>query len=131
MLRESPKHPLARTLFALCAVIFASCLAAASDGAWTSRACVDVGGATSLGGATNFDFLVLASIADSPRFLAMAGYRSMAMQRTELGSGADSKATSRRAVAQCIDHGAAPYGPVPLIFAAAGLNFIVTGSATQ
>jgi hypothetical protein len=125
MLRESPKHPLARTLFVLCAVIFASCLAAASDGASNSRACAR------FGGATNFDFLVLASIADSPRFLAMAGYRSMAIQRAELGSGADSKASSRRAVAQCIDHGAAAYGPVPLVFAAAGPNSIVPGSATQ
>jgi hypothetical protein len=125
MLRESPNHPLVRTRFVLYAVIFASCLAAASDGASSSRAC---GG---LGRATNFDFLVLASIADSPRFLAMAGYRSMAIQRAELGSVADSKAFSLRAVAQCIDHGAASYGPVPLVFAAAGPNFIVPVSATQ
>ena len=125
MLRESPKHPLARTVFVLCAIIFVSCLAAASDDASSSRACADLGGAANLGGATNFDFLVLA------RFLAMAGYRSMAIQRAELGSGADSKGLSRRAVAQCIDHGAASYGPVPLVFAAAGLHFIVPDSATQ
>jgi len=131
MLRESSKHPLARTLFVLCAVIFVSCLAAASDDGSSSRACVDLGGATNVGGATNFDFLVLASIADSPRFLAMAGYRSIAIQRAELGSGADSKALSRRAVAECIDHGAASHGPVPLVFAAAGTNVIVPGPATQ
>jgi hypothetical protein len=61
----------------VCAVIFAGCLAAASEHASQSPAYPD------LDGPTNFDFLVLASIADSPRFLAMAGYRSMAMQRAE------------------------------------------------
>jgi hypothetical protein len=30
-------------------------------------------------GPSNFDYLVLASIADSPRFLAMAGYRTAAL----------------------------------------------------
>jgi hypothetical protein len=124
-MRESPKHPLARTLFALVAAIFAGCLAVASDGASNSRACAE------LGGATNFDFLVLASIADSPRFLAMAGYRATAIQRAELGSGADSKTSWRRTVARCIDHPAASDRPVPLVFAAAGPNFIVPGSATQ
>jgi hypothetical protein len=35
-------------------------------------------------GPTNFDYLVLASIADSPHFLAMAGYRTAAL--TSMGS---------------------------------------------
>ena len=75
--REPRKHPLTRTWVVLCAVVLASCLAAASESGSNSSACPD------LGRATNFDFLVLASIADSPRFLAMAGYRSIAMQRSE------------------------------------------------
>jgi hypothetical protein len=75
--REPRKHPLTGTWLVLCAVVFASCLAAASEKASSSRACPD------LGSPTNFDYLVLASIADSPRFLAMAGYRSIAMQRAE------------------------------------------------
>jgi hypothetical protein len=68
---------LARPWLVLCAVVFASCLAAASENASGSHAYPD------LGSPTNFDYLVLASIADSPRFLAMAGFRSMAMQRAE------------------------------------------------
>jgi hypothetical protein len=75
--RESRKHPLTRTWLVLRAVVFASCLAAASENASSSRVSPD------LGRPTNFDYLVLASMADSPRFLALAGFRSMAMQRVE------------------------------------------------
>jgi hypothetical protein len=59
------------------AVIFASCLAAASATPSDARACASVGGPS------NFDYLVLASMADSPHLLAMAGYRSTAEQRGE------------------------------------------------
>ena len=57
------------------AVILASCIAAASAAASDARASVH--------GPSNFDYLVLASIADSPHLLAMAGYRSTAEQRGE------------------------------------------------
>src|ERR1700736_3215884 len=97
--RESRTHPLTRTSFVLCAVIFASCLATASDDTSSSRACA------ALTGPTNFDYLVLASIADSPRFLAMAGYRKIAMQGAELPPGAAPMAVSYgKAVAPCVDH---------------------------
>jgi hypothetical protein len=82
-LRKARKHPLTRIFLALSAVIFASYLAAASDDAASLRPRTD------LGSPTNFDYLVLASIADSPHFLAMAGYRSIAMQRAELPPGAE------------------------------------------
>jgi hypothetical protein len=61
------KYPLRRIFCVLSAVIFVTCLAAAED-ASRSPACAE------LGRPTNFDYLVLASIADSPRFLAMSGY---------------------------------------------------------
>lgn len=70
------KRPLARIFFALPTVVFASCLAAASDDVPHLRGCADYAAPT------NFDYLVLASFADSPRFLAMAGYRSTARQHT-------------------------------------------------
>jgi hypothetical protein len=40
-----------------------------------ARAC-----SSAVNGPSNFDYLVLASIADSPHFLAMSGYRSTAEQ---------------------------------------------------
>ena len=86
--REHRKFPLTRTWLVLCAVVFASCLAAASENAPSPRACPDRA-CPDLGSPTNFDYLVLASIADSPRFLAMAGYRSIAMQRADLAPGAE------------------------------------------
>ena len=68
---------LTRMLVALFpAVIFASWLAVASA-VPSARACA------SADGPSNFDYLVLASIADSPHLLAMAGYRSAAEQRGE------------------------------------------------
>jgi hypothetical protein len=81
--RKTRKRSLTRIFLALSAVIFAGYLAAASDGAASLRPRAD------LGSPTNFDYLVLASIADSPHFLAMAGYRSIAMQRAELPPGAE------------------------------------------
>ena len=90
MLRQPPKHPLTRMFLVLSAVIFASCLAAASHGASSSRVCAG------LVGPTNFDYLVLASIADSPRLLAMAGYRSMAMQHALHPPGAELTTVSSR-----------------------------------
>jgi hypothetical protein len=57
-----------RTHFAMAAAFFAACLGTAS--ASSSLACPTVGTPSKL------DYLVLASIADSPGLLAMAGYRS-------------------------------------------------------
>jgi hypothetical protein len=68
MLHESRKQPLMRKGFGLAAVIFVGCLAAAS--ASSSLACPIARSPS------NFDYLVLASIADSLSLPAMAGYRS-------------------------------------------------------
>jgi hypothetical protein len=68
--RETPKRPLVRIFLGLLAAIGGSCLATASDDATRLRACAD------LGSPSNFDYLVLASIADSRRLLSMAVYRS-------------------------------------------------------
>jgi hypothetical protein len=68
--RETRKHPLKRILFGMLAAMSGSYLAAASDDAPGLRACAD------FGSPSNFDYLVLASIADSPRLLSMAVYRS-------------------------------------------------------
>jgi hypothetical protein len=61
-------------------VVFASYLAAAWADASNLRGCVG------LDGPSNFDYLVLASMADSPNLAAMAGYRSTAGQRSESGA---------------------------------------------
>jgi hypothetical protein len=68
---------LTRIFIAFPAVIFAGCLAAASAAPSDAHTCASVGGPS------NFDYLVLASMADSPHILAMAGYRSTAEQRSE------------------------------------------------
>ena len=52
-------------------------IAAVSDLTPTVPVCVQ------RGGPTNFDYLVLASIADSPQFHAMASFRSTASHRSE------------------------------------------------
>ena len=77
-----PSGSLTRTksltrLLALPTVIFASCLAAASAAPVDARACC-----SAANGPSNFDYLVLASLADSPHLLAMAGYHSTAEQRS-------------------------------------------------
>src|SRR5260370_35463189 len=77
-----PSGSLTRTksltrLLALPTVIFASCLAAASAAPLDARAC-----SSAANGPSNFDSLVLASLADSPHLLALAGYHSTADQRT-------------------------------------------------
>jgi hypothetical protein len=78
MSRHPRKQPLARkklltrNILAVTTLIFAGCFAAASDDASNSSACCGPGGPT------NLDYLVLASIADSPQLFAMAGYRSAA-----------------------------------------------------
>jgi len=66
---------LTRIILAFPAVIFAGCLAAASAVPLDARASPSVAK-----GPSNFDYLVLASLADSPHLLAMAGYRSTAEQ---------------------------------------------------
>jgi hypothetical protein len=66
--KRSPMRANMRTCFAMAAAIFAACLSAAS--ASSSLACATASTPSKL------DYLVLASIADSPGLLAMAGYRS-------------------------------------------------------
>jgi hypothetical protein len=89
------KISLPRIFIALSAVVFASCLAAAADDAANSRACTD------LGGPSNFDYLVLASIADSPHLLAMAGYRSTARPRAETLPGSAVDCSTNEGTPQC------------------------------
>jgi hypothetical protein len=71
MLHESRKQRPMRKGFGLAMVIFAGCLGAASGS--SSLAC------PTARSPSNFDYLVLASIADSPRLPAMAGYFSGAV----------------------------------------------------
>jgi hypothetical protein len=82
LVREPRQRSLTRISLALSTVVFASCLAAASDDVPHVRTY-----AAEVTAPTNFDYLVLASFADSPRFLAMAGYRSTAGQRTNFMPG--------------------------------------------
>jgi hypothetical protein len=65
-------------IFSAILVLLASSLVAASVDPSKVRACTD------LQGPSNFDYVVLASIADSPHLLAMAGYRPTAAKRSEL-----------------------------------------------
>ena len=76
--RETRKRPLKRIYFGLFAALAASYLAAAADDAPSSRACAE------RGGPSNFDYMVLASIADSRRLLSMAIYRSPASPTKEI-----------------------------------------------
>jgi hypothetical protein len=66
---------LTRVFIALPSVIFASCLAAASVDYSSPHVCA------AHNRPSNFDYLVLASIADSPHLPAMASYRSTGGQR--------------------------------------------------
>ena len=59
------------------AALFATWLAAAVDDSALPRDYAD------LGDLSTFDYLVLASLADSPQLHAMAGFRSSASQRNE------------------------------------------------
>jgi hypothetical protein len=68
--RETRERPLKQIFFGLFAAMAASYLATASDDVSNLRSCAE------LGSPSNFDYLVLASIADSPRLLSMAVYRS-------------------------------------------------------
>ena len=63
-----------RILYAFPMLILASCFAMASAGSSNTPACH---GRPKL---SNFDYLVLASIADSPQLPAMASYRPMGTQ---------------------------------------------------
>jgi hypothetical protein len=64
-----------RILFVCPVVILAGCLATASVDSASAR------GAHGLAGPSNFDYLVLASIADSPQVLAMASYRPAPLRK--------------------------------------------------
>jgi hypothetical protein len=68
--RESRKRRVIRLFFGLCAAIFAAYMAAASAGGSGWRKCADQRVPT------NFDYLVLASMADSRHPLAMASYQT-------------------------------------------------------
>ncbi|MHB8476193.1 MAG: hypothetical protein ACYDBZ_07905 [Steroidobacteraceae bacterium] len=69
--------PLRGLLGAVPALLFAGWLAAAVDEAADSRA------AARPRNPSTFDYLVLASLADSPQLHALAGFRSSASQRNE------------------------------------------------
>ena len=75
--RKPVSHLLRGRFFALPAVLFASWLGAAVDDSAGSRAYPDPAIPST------FDYLVLASLADSPQLHAMAGFRSSARQRSE------------------------------------------------
>jgi hypothetical protein len=63
------KRSLKQTSLAITLGVFVSCLAAASAGSSSGLDCPGRAGPSKL------DYLVLASIADSPHLLAMAAYR--------------------------------------------------------
>lgn len=88
----------------LSALVFASCLVVAADEASARRAdqhAIQAAGAIqAAAGPSKFDFLVLASLADSPHLLAMAGYRSTSRQCAALSArGAVNKALDKKASA--------------------------------
>jgi len=66
---SSRKRSLKRLSLAITLGVFVSCLAAASAGSSAGLECPGRSGPSKL------DYLVLASIADSPHLLAMAAYR--------------------------------------------------------
>jgi hypothetical protein len=72
----SGTHSRTRILYALPLLILAACFATASAGSSNTPGCQ---GRPKL---SNFDYLVLASIADSSRLPAMASYRPMGMQHS-------------------------------------------------
>jgi hypothetical protein len=63
------KHQVTWSSLVVPVALFAGHLAALPDDDRARRACADIGAPT------NFDYLVLASIADSPRLPSMAGFR--------------------------------------------------------
>jgi hypothetical protein len=64
-------------LLGLSAVIAMGCLAAAASGVSSSQAC------SLRSTPSKLDYLVLASIADTPHLLAFGGYRSTAQERSD------------------------------------------------
>lgn len=75
MLPQSAKRTLAAACLTLSAAVWAHCLASPPDDVSHIDLCVGLGSPSKL------DYLVLASMADSPRPLALAGYRSTAAPR--------------------------------------------------
>jgi hypothetical protein len=69
------KRPVRGIFLALPAVFFTAWFAVADD--------IGGPGYADPGGPSNFDYLVLASMADSPQLHAMAGFRSSASRRDE------------------------------------------------
>ena len=99
---EFGKRPLAAIGYALSASLLASWLATASLAAATDtpaagRDCAEVRAPS------NFDYLVLAGIADSPQLHAMASFRSTASQRGESKSRDEDAVehTINKRVSQC------------------------------
>jgi hypothetical protein len=84
-MRDFRKHPVGAIWFALSASFLASGLATASIAAVSDHTSSRPE-CSHLGGPSNFDYLVLASIADSPQLHAMASFRSTASQRGDFKS---------------------------------------------
>jgi len=78
-----------RALLVSAAVIFLTCLGAASDDASSSLACGSLSVPSQLdANPSKLDYLVLASMADSPRPLAMTSYsRAASLERNDAPSG--------------------------------------------
>jgi len=79
---EFAKRSVGAIWFALAASFLASGLATASIAAVSDHPSLP-GECAPAAGPSNFDYLVLASIADSPQLHAMASFRSTASQRSE------------------------------------------------
>jgi hypothetical protein len=75
MIRQSGRGTLAAACLTLSAAVWANCIASPPEDASRRDLCVGLGSPSKL------DYLVLASMADSPRPLALAGYRSTAAPR--------------------------------------------------
>ena len=73
-MRPPQRHLLTQIWLASSVLIFAACLAAADDAPTSSRRAATKEGAAAEG-PSKLDFMVLASMADAPHLLAMAGYR--------------------------------------------------------
>ena len=77
------KRPARGVFLALPAVFFTAWFAVADDIGGPGYADPAGPGYADPSGPSNFDYLVLASMADSPQLHAMAGFRSLASRRDE------------------------------------------------
>jgi hypothetical protein len=102
MSHESRGLPRLRTVLVSAAVIFGTCLAAASDDAASSLACGTLSVPSKLdptasrANPSKLDYLVLASMADSPRPLTMASYtRATSARRDQAQPGGNTPVVFR------------------------------------